>query len=141
MKSLRNNRLGRGFKSRHLHQKIATLAAMTCLMRGSIGEIMTTRDGEALMSETLDACTAVARASGAAIAAEWVEKTRAFLTTRESTMTASMLRDLEGGGRTEADHIVGDMLSRAEQAGVAAPILRAAYCHLQTAEARKKRKA
>lgn len=120
---------------------LTTLAAMTCLMRGSVGEIMTSRDGAALMDETLDACVAVARAGGAAIAPAWVDKTRAFLTTRASTMTASMLRDLEAGGRTEADHIVGDMLARAEQAGVSAPILRAAYCHLQTAQARNRRQA
>jgi 2-dehydropantoate 2-reductase len=50
-----------------------------------------------------------------------------------------MLRDLEGGYRTEADHIVGDMLKRARAAGVDPGPLRAAYCHLQTHQARRKR--
>jgi 2-dehydropantoate 2-reductase len=42
-----------------------------------------------------------------------------------------MRRDLESGGRIEADHIVGDMLHRAETLGQPAPLLRTAYCHLQ----------
>jgi 2-dehydropantoate 2-reductase len=35
----------------------------------------------------------------------------------------------------EADHIVGDMLARAKAAGLAAPMLRAAYAHLQVYQA------
>ena len=50
-----------------------------------------------------------------------------------------VLRDLEGGHRTEADHIVGDMLKRARAAGVDPGPLRAAYAHLQAHEARRKR--
>ena len=45
-----------------------------------------------------------------------------------------MLRDLEAGQRVEAAHIVGDMLHRARAAGIAAPLLGAAWCHLQAYE-------
>jgi 2-dehydropantoate 2-reductase len=41
-----------------------------------------------------------------------------------------MYRDLTQGLPVEADQIVGDMLARARQFGVAAPILTAAYAHL-----------
>jgi 2-dehydropantoate 2-reductase len=58
-----------------------------------------------------------------------------------STLTASMLRDVERGGRTEADHILGDMLRRAEEAGLDAALLRLADCHLQTYERRRLREA
>ena len=51
-------------------------------------------------------------------------------------MKASMLRDLEAGQRVEAAHIVGDMLHRAQAAGLATPLLAAAWCHLQAYEAR-----
>jgi 2-dehydropantoate 2-reductase len=44
---------------------------------------------------------------------------------------ASMLRDLEAGQKVEAAHIVGDMLHRASKADLAAPLLDAAWCHLQ----------
>jgi 2-dehydropantoate 2-reductase len=127
---------------RDLWQKfvfLTSLAAMTCLMRGSVGEIMATRDGGALMNEMLDSCAAIAGSHGIALGSPWLEKTRALLTDRQSTLAASMLRDLEAGRRTEANHILGDMLERAEAAALPAALLRTAYCHLQTSEARKQR--
>ena len=42
-----------------------------------------------------------------------------------------MLRDVEKGGVTEADHILGDMVARAAAKGVDVPLLRLAYSHLQ----------
>jgi 2-dehydropantoate 2-reductase len=56
-------------------------------------------------------------------------------------MMASMLRDLEGGGRTEGAHIVGDMLARARVAGIDPGPLRHAWVHLQAAENRRQREA
>jgi 2-dehydropantoate 2-reductase len=44
---------------------------------------------------------------------------------------ASMLRDVERGGPTEADHILGDLVARAQAKGIHAPLLRLAYSHLQ----------
>jgi 2-dehydropantoate 2-reductase len=66
---------------------------------------------------------------------------KAILNDRQSTMTASMLRDLESGGRTESAHIVGDMLARARAAGVDPGPLRHAWCHLQAGERRRQREA
>jgi 2-dehydropantoate 2-reductase len=51
-------------------------------------------------------------------------------------MTASMLRDLESGGRVEADQIVGDMLRRGRALGVDVALLRVAYAHLQAYQQR-----
>ena len=48
-----------------------------------------------------------------------------------------MLRDLQRGGKVEADHIVGDMLARVRAAGRPATLLRAAYAHLQVYEAQR----
>ncbi|RYG97103.1 MAG: hypothetical protein EON58_10550 [Alphaproteobacteria bacterium] len=58
----------------------------------------------------------------------------ATLTQAGSPVKASMLRDLEAGQRVEAAHIVGDMLHRAQAAGLATPLLAAAWCHLQAYE-------
>ena len=58
-----------------------------------------------------------------------------------SKFTASMLHDLEKGGMVEADHIVGDMIARAKNAGLATPNLRLAYAHLQVHLAKRARKA
>lgn len=118
---------------------LASLAAMTCLMRASVGEILEAEEGEALMRETLSACVATAAAAGHAPRAESLQRTEGMLFARGSAFTASMLRDMESGGRVEADHIVGDMLGRARAAGIDARLLAAAYCHLQAYEARRRR--
>ena len=118
---------------------LASLAAMTCLMRANVGEILASADGEALMREVLSTCVAAAGAAGHAPRAESVQRTESMLFARGTAFTASMLRDIEAGGRVEADHIVGDMLRRARAAGADARLLAAAYCHLQAYEARRER--
>lgn len=117
---------------------LTPMAAMTCLMRASIGTIMATGDGEALMREIFEECAAVASRAGHGPRPEARDLALGFLTQKGSAMTASMLRDLEGGGPTEGEHIVGDMLRRAGAAGVAAPLLRVALAHLQAYEIRRK---
>lgn len=114
---------------------LTTLAGMTCLMRAGVGRIMKAGDGEALMLEMLEECRQVATASGHTPRAEVLARYRALLTDRDSGFTASMLRDIERGGPIEGDHIIGDMLARARGQGLTAPLLRAAYCHLQAYEA------
>ena len=118
---------------------LATLAGSTCLFRASVGDIVATNDGRHLVERMYEECLAVARASGHAVP----DNARSFawktLTQDGSPLTASMLRDLESGQRIEADHIVGDMLRRARDAGVAAPLLEVAYAHLQAYETRRKR--
>jgi 2-dehydropantoate 2-reductase len=110
---------------------LTTLAAMTCLMRANVGTIVATADGEALMRACLDEARAVADAAGHKTGEAAVAEALGMLTQRGSAFTSSMLRDLESGGRIEADHIVGDMVRRARAANLAAPLLQAAYAHLQ----------
>ncbi len=110
---------------------LTTLAGITTLMEGAVGQIMETRDGEALIRQLHDECLAVAGASGIAVSERAREHALSLLTRRGSTFSASMLRDLSSGQRTEHDHVLGDMLERADRSGQAAPLLRAAYCHLQ----------
>jgi 2-dehydropantoate 2-reductase len=116
---------------------LAAMAAMTCLMRANVGEIMQADDGEALMIETLTECDLVAHAAGHRTRPAFLDRARAVLTERGSSFAASMLRDVERGGATEAAHIVGDMLTRSREAGLAAPMLRVAWCHLQAHAARQ----
>jgi 2-dehydropantoate 2-reductase len=118
---------------------LATLAAMTCLMRGAVGDILAADDGAALLDEAYAACEGTARAAGHAPREAAMAGFRKMFSDRHSSMTASMLRDLEGGGRTEGVHIVGDMLARARAAGIDPGPLSAAWCHLQVAEHRKQR--
>ena len=108
-------------------------------MRASVGEILAAEDGEILMREALEACTAAAKAAGHAPRAESMQRTQNMLFARGATFTASMLRDIESGSHVEADHIVGYMLRHARAAGADTRLLATAYCHLQAYEARRHR--
>ena len=115
---------------------MGAMAGMNCLMRGNIGEIAGTRDGAALMLAALAECRAVAAAAGFAPRPQSFERVAAMLTERGSINSASMRQDLEAGRRTEAAAIVGDMLARARGFGIATPLVRAAFCHLEVHENR-----
>jgi len=54
-------------------------------------------------------------------------------------MTASLMRDVEGGGPVEAEHILGDLLRRGEAGGGTCPLLRIVCGHLRAHEARRRR--
>jgi len=116
----------------------ASLAAATTLTRGNVGEILAAPSGEWLMLESLGECERVATADGHAPTREAVERTRQMLTARGSSFTASMMRDLVAGRATEGDHIIGDLVRRAERRGVAVPLLRIALANLQVHEARRR---
>jgi 2-dehydropantoate 2-reductase len=136
---------GVGFTlSEQIHQDLwikftlfTALAAATCLLRADVGTIMATEGGREVIEETYAECLAVARAEGWPIGAEAQESARGILTQTGSRASASMFRDLEAGHRVEAEHIVGDMLHRAHRAGQEAPMLAAAWCHLQAYMARR----
>ena len=117
---------------------LATLAGMTCLMRASVGDIAAA-GGSPTMLAMLAEAHAVAVAAGHANRPEVLEKTRAMLTTPGSTITASMLRDVEKGGPTEADHVIGDLIDRGGKAGLALPLLTLAALHLAAGAARRAR--
>ncbi|WP_045728705.1 2-dehydropantoate 2-reductase [Xanthomonas sp. GPE 39] len=110
---------------------LTALAAATCLMRAPIGAIVASDDGVALLCGLYAECVAVADTAGEPIPDAAQANALHLLTRPGSPMKASMLRDLEAGHQVEAQHIVGDMLVRARNAGHAAPLLMAAYCHLQ----------
>jgi 2-dehydropantoate 2-reductase len=114
---------------------LCTLAATTCLMRGPVGTIARTDHGASVALDMLGECIAAATAAGFPPREAHAAFCRNMVTDRDSPAAASMLRDLQRGGQIEAEHIVGDMLVRALAAGQHAPMLRAAYSHLQVYQA------
>lgn len=117
---------------------LSSLAAATCTLRASIGVILNTVAGEGYITGLIAECARVAEASGHAVAEAQLAAYRNQLTEKGSALVASMLRDVERGGATEADHILGDLVGRAQTKGVDAPWLRLAYAHLQAYELRRK---
>ncbi|VVE49639.1 ketopantoate reductase family protein [Pandoraea anhela] len=111
---------------------VSCAGIMTCLMRGNVGQIMATRDGEALMRRTMSEGRAIAQAEGYPIPEAAVKQMEALLLAPKSTWASSMARDIASGAkRLEADAIVGDLVTRAEKHGIDATMTRAAYCQLQ----------
>jgi 2-dehydropantoate 2-reductase len=117
---------------------LCAFAAMCCLLRGTSGDMMEATEGEAILTEAAGECAKVAAAAGHASSQSGVVGL-GNMTQRGSRFAASMLHDLEKGAMVEADHVVGDMIERAKKAGIATPILRLAYAHLQVYLARRAR--
>ena len=83
---------------------------------------------EALLGE----CCHIAASEDQMIRPAVLQRTRVMLTDASSTLTASMLRDLERGTVTEADHVLGDLLHRQSELAVNSPsLLRIAYLHFE----------
>ncbi len=120
---------------------LATLAGITCLMRASIGDVAAA-GGADLADALLDECRSIAEANGRTPRASALESGRARLTAPDSPLTASMLNDLERGGRTEADHVLGDLLHRRpDPPAFDRSLLRVAYTALKAQEIRAERMA
>lgn len=121
--------------------QIATLAGMTCLMRGPVGTIIES-GGEAFASALCDECLSIAVANGQQPSDEVVRRIRRTATDPTSTVTASMCKDLERGAQVEAQHLIGDLIARrpahATSLTVATPtLLDVVFLHLKTYERRR----
>jgi 2-dehydropantoate 2-reductase len=116
---------------------LAGLGGITCLMRGTVGDIVAARGGADFAAAFLNECIAAAVAGGADMEPDVLERTRAMLTTPGSPLTSSMYRDLDGGRDVEADQILGDLLIRAHAGGVATPLLASAYLNLKVYQGRR----
>lgn len=113
---------------------LASLAAVTCLMRGSIGDVNAVPGGAGFAAAVLGEATAIAAAAGYPAGDDFSADAQAMITKPGSAMTSSMYRDLAGDRPVEADQILGDFVGRARSAGVAAPLLNLAYTQLAVYE-------
>ena len=121
----------------------AAAAAIAVLTRARAGEIAATPAGAGFVDATLNECVRVTTAEGypppAAITDAITDMYRRAFGEIGSDAAPSMLFDIENGRPTEGDHVIGDLVRRADRLGVEAPILRAALCNLQIYEARRAR--
>jgi 2-dehydropantoate 2-reductase len=116
---------------------LSTLGGITCLMRGTIGEIEASQGGVGIVLRLLDEIVSIARAVGEAPSEEFLGSAKAALTEAGSTLTSSMYRDLQRGAPIEAEQIVGDLLERGKNGGLSTPLLSAAYTHLSVYQNRR----
>ena len=115
----------------------AAAAAIAVLTRARAGEVAAAPAGADFVDAALDECARVTTAEGYPPSAAITDIYRRAFGEVGSNAAPSMLFDIENGRPTEAEHIVGDLVNRADRLGVDTPILRAALCNLQIYEARR----
>ncbi|HEX4640203.1 MAG TPA: 2-dehydropantoate 2-reductase [Chthoniobacterales bacterium] len=111
--------------------QLASLGAITCLMRGTIGEIVAAPGGTELSIDVLNESAAVATACGHKPSEDFLSRNAAAMTRPGSSLTSSMYRDLRKRAPVEAEHILGDFIERGRAHGVATPLLKAALVNLR----------
>jgi 2-dehydropantoate 2-reductase len=111
--------------------QLASLGAITCLMRGTIGEIVAAPSGAELSIDVVNESAAVATACGHQPSGKVLSIHTAAMTAPGSSLTSSMYRDSRKGAPVEADHILGDFIERGAEQGVDTPLLKAAFVNLR----------
>lgn len=109
---------------------LASGGAITCLLRGNVGEIEA-GGGAPLARRALAEAAAVAAAAGYKPRDKFIANADKMLTAKGSSFATSMYRDMQAGAPVESEHIIGDMMLRAAAAGLDSPLLTAAAVALQ----------
>ncbi len=110
---------------------LSSMAAVTCLMAGDIGQVARTPGGPGFVESLLAEVLAVMGAAGQPLSEGFRSRTRSLLTDRGSRLTSSMFRDMKAGRPVEADQIIGDLIARAAARAVATPLLASVLVRLQ----------
>lgn len=109
---------------------LASLAGMTTICRGSIGEIAATPYGKELSKRMFVECCAIAVSQQYPISEKAQLTSQEILTKEGSPFTASMLRDLLAGKKNEYQHILGDLIGFASNGSIDCPLLKLAFTHM-----------
>jgi 2-dehydropantoate 2-reductase len=116
---------------------LASAGALTCLLRGTVGEIEAVPNGAALALKFLKEVTDIATASGFPPRDPFLQRARTTLTTKGSPFATSMYRDLQAGAPVEVEQIIADLLPRAAGFGIDTPRLEAAVAQLRIYNTRR----
>jgi 2-dehydropantoate 2-reductase len=110
---------------------LVALSTATAASRASLGVIRGDPDLRWMMEQAMRETWAVGRARGVKLADDFVEKRMKFAETLPAEMKASMAHDLEAGNRLEAPWLCGAVARMAREAGLDAPVNRAAFAALK----------
>lgn len=125
---------------RNLWEKMSQLSAMAalcCLFRSSIGDIVSAPGGPEAIERTLSANIEAVTREGFPPRPAALAFVRAELSNPNNPMTASLMRDMEAGRQVESEQIIGFMLRLARKHGVDDTMLALTYTHLKAYEARR----
>jgi 2-dehydropantoate 2-reductase len=99
---------------------IASIGALTSLMRATVGEIVAAPGGASLGPRIVAEVSAIARAAGHPLAPAALTGIEGAVTAAGSPLTSSLSRDQLAGRVTEVEPVLGDLIA---QADVEAPLL------------------
>jgi 2-dehydropantoate 2-reductase len=107
------------------------LSSATALTRAPLGVVRADPDIRWVFEQAMRETWKVGRARGVALADDYVEQRMAFAEGLHADMKASLLHDLENGGRLEAPWLCGAVVRMSEQKGLDAPVNRTVYAALR----------
>jgi 2-dehydropantoate 2-reductase len=110
---------------------LASLGAITCLLDGDIGQVARAPGGIDLVRSLFGEVVAAIGAAWRPLSDPFKAQVLSLLTDRGSSLTSSLYRDMKGGYRVEADQIIGDLVMRATEKGIATPLLSAVLTRLK----------
>ncbi|WP_415948056.1 ketopantoate reductase family protein [Streptomyces sp. KLOTTS4A1] len=115
---------------------ITTIGALTCLGRGTVGDVCAVPGGAELGPALLAEAAAVAEAAGHPVPEADLAMTKTMVTAEGSPLVPSLYRDVVEGRATEAEHLFGELTDRARASGIATPLLDLALLQLRVHEGR-----
>ena len=116
---------------------ISTVAASTCLMEDNLGAISSLPHGALQIKRAFDINCKTAAFHGFVVPRTWRRQILEQITDPASTMTPSMLRDMQYGKQVELS-ILEDMLKKNREAGNYNELLEAAYTSLELYEEKRR---
>ena len=112
------------------------LSSANILTRSVVGDIMRSSHGRLFLESVLNEGAAVCNANGFPMSKETFDFYHKIFDTPDSQFATSMLRDLESGNKTEGQHVIGDLVKRAEAQGINIPIIKSALEAIEAYEAK-----
>ncbi len=110
---------------------LVALSATTTVTRKPVGVVRADPDTRWLLETCMREVWTLGRKRGVKLADDFVEQTLKFADGLPQEMKASMLGDLEAGGRLEAPWLSGAVARMSHEAGIEAPANRAVYAALK----------
>jgi len=107
------------------------ISSSTAVARAPLGVVRADPDLRWLLEQAMRETWRLGRKRGVALAEDYVEARMKFADGLHADMKASLLHDLEHGGRLEAPWLCGAVARMSAEAGLDAPVNRAVYAALK----------
>jgi 2-dehydropantoate 2-reductase len=107
------------------------ISSATAVARAPLGVVRSDPDLRWLLEESMRETWRLARKRGVALADDFIEARMKHVDGLHAEMKASLLHDLENGGRLEAPWLCGAVARMSAEAGLEAPVNRAVFAALK----------